>query len=146
MLKTLAYCIPLWMCEFIGSLGTKVAINFLRNKNFAANWKPYLPGKSRLVSSVGIHRMVDSLDRYLSACFQEVGEQIHRKWQVCKVAIAHRTGIVRIGQSSVIIAVSSAHRAEALEVSRIDPAIHNPRCGHVYGFWKKEWRFWLHYF
>ncbi|KAK9824207.1 hypothetical protein WJX72_008535 [[Myrmecia] bisecta] len=37
------------------------------------------------------------------------------KWTIKRVAIAHRTGLVRIGEASVIIAVSSAHRREALE-------------------------------
>lgn len=34
---------------------------------------------------------------------------------VTKIAIAHRTGTVPVGESSVIIAVSSVHRKEALE-------------------------------
>lgn len=32
-----------------------------------------------------------------------------------KIAIAHRTGVVPVGEASVIIAVSSIHRKEALE-------------------------------
>ena len=35
-----------------------------------------------------------------------------------KIAIAHRTGMVPVGESSVIIAISSVHRKEALEVRR----------------------------
>jgi len=42
-------------------------------------------------------------------------EQVAEKWEVAKVAIAHRTGIVEVGEPSVIIAVSSAHRRESLE-------------------------------
>jgi molybdopterin synthase catalytic subunit len=34
---------------------------------------------------------------------------------VARVAIGHRTGTVLVGEASVIIAVSSAHRAAALE-------------------------------
>lgn len=33
---------------------------------------------------------------------------------IIKVAVSHRTGVVEIGESSVIIAVSSAHRLEAI--------------------------------
>jgi len=40
------------------------------------------------------------------------------KWRVRKVAVAHRTGVVGVKESSVIIAVSSAHRVEALEACR----------------------------
>ena len=46
---------------------------------------------------------------------QEISEQAHRKWQLCSSAIAHRVGRVDIGHASVVIAVSSAHRREALE-------------------------------
>ncbi|KAG2450479.1 hypothetical protein HYH02_004980 [Chlamydomonas schloesseri] len=46
---------------------------------------------------------------------QELGQQVQQKWSVCKVAIAHRVGTVLVGEPSVIIAVSSAHRRESLE-------------------------------
>lgn len=38
------------------------------------------------------------------------------RWQIIRMAVAHRIGEVGVGQPSVIIAVSSAHRREALEV------------------------------
>lgn len=41
---------------------------------------------------------------------------MRERWTVTKVAIAHRTGTVLVGEPSVIIAVSSAHRRESLEV------------------------------
>ena len=47
---------------------------------------------------------------------QELAHQVTNKWSVCKVAIAHRVGTVLVGEPSVIIAVSSAHRRESLEV------------------------------
>lgn len=40
------------------------------------------------------------------------------QWQLVKMAAAHRTGVVLVGEPSVMIAVSSAHRSEALEVCR----------------------------
>ncbi|PNW80549.1 hypothetical protein CHLRE_07g322250v5 [Chlamydomonas reinhardtii] len=46
---------------------------------------------------------------------QELAHQVTNKWSVCKVAIAHRVGTVLVGEPSVIIAVSSAHRRESLE-------------------------------
>ncbi len=39
------------------------------------------------------------------------------KWDVRKLALAHKIGLCGVGQTSVIIAVSSAHRREALEVA-----------------------------
>lgn len=49
---------------------------------------------------------------------QEICRKAHERWSLKKIALAHRTGLVEIGQPSVIIAVSSAHRREALEVQQ----------------------------
>lgn len=47
---------------------------------------------------------------------QEICRKAHHRWKLKKMAVAHRIGSVDIGGASVIIAVSSAHRREALEV------------------------------
>ncbi len=47
---------------------------------------------------------------------QEICREAAGKWSLRKIAMAHRTGEVGIGQPSVIIAASSAHRADALQV------------------------------
>jgi molybdopterin synthase catalytic subunit len=44
--------------------------------------------------------------------------RMRERWDVRKVAIAHRTGVVPVGEASVIVAVSSAHRREALEATQ----------------------------
>lgn len=41
--------------------------------------------------------------------------QIREQWDVKKIAIAHKIGSCPIGEASVVIAVSSAHRREAVE-------------------------------
>eukprot|EP00976_Prorocentrum_cordatum_P060239 1175817-Prorocentrum_minimum.AAC.3 len=46
------------------------------------------------------------------------------KWDLIKVAIGHRTGVVEVKEPSVIIAVSSAHRVASLEVSPSLPLAH----------------------
>lgn len=51
------------------------------------------------------------------ALLQELCREARTRWQLCKVAIAHRTGTVLVGEASVVIACSSAHRADALEAS-----------------------------
>jgi molybdopterin synthase catalytic subunit len=43
-----------------------------------------------------------------------VAARARQRWTLCNVALAHRTGLVPVGEASVVIAVSSAHRAEAL--------------------------------
>lgn len=40
------------------------------------------------------------------------------RWPVRRLAIVHRTGIVPIGEDSVIVVVAAGHRAEAFEAAR----------------------------
>ncbi|MBI2265760.1 MAG: molybdopterin converting factor subunit 1 [Armatimonadetes bacterium] len=49
---------------------------------------------------------------------REIGEEACLKWPLGKAAIHHRVGRLNPGEVSVIIAVSSPHRAEAYEASR----------------------------
>jgi len=57
------------------------------------------------------------------------------RWKIVRVAIQHRIGFVDIGETSVAIAVSAAHRAEAFEACRF--AI--DRLKEVVPIWKKEY-------
>jgi MoaE-MoaD fusion protein len=54
--------------------------------------------------------------------------------KIVRIAIAHRVGVVEIGETSVGIAVSAAHRGEAFEACRF--AI--DRLKEVVPIWKKE--------
>ena len=40
------------------------------------------------------------------------------KWPVIKAVVLHRTGVVKVGEASVIIAVSTPHRAASFEACR----------------------------
>jgi molybdopterin synthase catalytic subunit len=62
--------------------------------------------------------MLDMLILPVLLHLQELCQQLHSKWQVTHVAMAHRTGVVEVCEASVIIAVSSPHRKASLEVSR----------------------------
>ena len=44
----------------------------------------------------------------------EIGTALKEKYELCEVAITHRIGRVGIGETSVAIAVSAAHRDQAL--------------------------------
>lgn len=57
-----------------------------------------------------------------------------QRWQIRHVAIAHRIGVVPTTESSVEIAVSSAHRREALEACQF--AINELK--KSVPIWKKE--------
>lgn len=57
-----------------------------------------------------------------------------RRWNILAAAVIHRVGEVRIGEASVVVAVSAAHRDEAFSAARflID------RLKEVVPIWKKE--------
>lgn len=47
-----------------------------------------------------------------------IGDEIGRRWPVVKVAMVHRVGVVPLGEASVAVAVSAAHRDAAFEACR----------------------------
>ena len=50
---------------------------------------------------------------------REIGQTVRSRWPgVQRVAMLHRTGRLEIGESSVLIAVSAAHRQEAFEACK----------------------------
>ena len=61
--------------------------------------------------------------------------EIRKGWQVEGIAITHRIGRLEIGEASVVIAVSSAHRKDALEACQF--AIE--RLKKTVPVWKKEY-------
>ncbi len=58
-----------------------------------------------------------------------------RRHEIVRIAIQHRIGVVEIGETSVAIAVSAAHRAEAFAACRF--AI--DRLKEIVPIWKKEY-------
>jgi molybdopterin synthase catalytic subunit len=44
----------------------------------------------------------------------EIAEEVQGRYDLCRVAITHRTGRVEVGETSVAIAVSAPHRRDAL--------------------------------
>jgi molybdopterin synthase catalytic subunit len=49
---------------------------------------------------------------------REIGAQVHEKFAIDRVALVHRLGRLEIGETSVFIAVSAAHRAAAFDACR----------------------------
>jgi molybdopterin synthase catalytic subunit len=69
------------------------------------------------------------------AKMKEIGEELRRRWPgVTDVAMAHRVGRLAIGEASVAIAVSAAHRREAIA------ACHHAidRIKETVPIWKRE--------
>ena len=65
---------------------------------------------------------------------RQIAEEVQASKEIDDVAIQHRTGRLEIGESSLLIAVSSAHRREAFEACHalVD------RFKEVVPIWKKE--------
>jgi molybdopterin synthase catalytic subunit len=49
---------------------------------------------------------------------RKIAEEARARFHVARVAVAHRTGPLAIGETSVAVAVASEHRKEALEACR----------------------------
>jgi molybdopterin synthase catalytic subunit len=49
---------------------------------------------------------------------REISVQLHGKFAIDRVALVHRLGRLEVGETSVFIAVSAAHRAPAFEACR----------------------------
>ncbi len=52
------------------------------------------------------------------AVMEKIAADAASRWALLGVAMVHRIGPVDVGEASVVIAVSSAHRAEAFEACR----------------------------
>ena len=47
--------------------------------------------------------------------FEKIAAEAARRWELTRVAIVHRIGVVPLGEASVGIAVSAPHRRESIE-------------------------------
>jgi molybdopterin synthase catalytic subunit len=68
------------------------------------------------------------------AKMREIAAHLHAHFAIDRVAIVHRLGRLEIGETSVFIAVSAAHRAAALDACRY--AIDTLK--KIVPIWKKE--------
>ena len=66
--------------------------------------------------------------------FEQIAEEARERWPETHIAIHHRTGRVVVGESSVVIAAASPHRADAFGAARY--AIE--RIKQIAPIWKHE--------
>jgi len=66
---------------------------------------------------------------------QALARDAHQRFGVRRVALVHRLGRLQVGETSVLIVVASAHRAQAFDACRwiIDTL------KKTVPIWKKEW-------
>ena len=65
---------------------------------------------------------------------QRVADEMHARWELTGVAIHHRLGRLEIGEASLVVAVSSAHRQAAFEACHFSI----DRIKQIVPIWKKE--------
>jgi len=76
----------------------------------------------------------DAYPEMAESKLREVAEEAQSRWPITDVAIAHRTGRLEIGETSLLVAVSSPHRHDAFA------ACHHivNRIKEIVPIWKKE--------
>lgn len=60
----------------------------------------------------------ESWEELAVARLRELGEELFARWPLRRVVLWHRSGELAVGEISVIVACSAAHRAEAFEACR----------------------------
>ena len=65
---------------------------------------------------------------------QRVADEMRERWELTGVAIHHRLGRLEIGEASLVVAVSSAHRQAAFEACHFSI----DRIKQIVPIWKKE--------
>jgi molybdopterin synthase catalytic subunit/molybdopterin converting factor small subunit len=61
-----------------------------------------------------VHLEYEAYEGMAEQVMSQIAESLKERYDLCEIAIHHRTGRVEIGQASVVIAVSAPHRQDAL--------------------------------
>ena len=64
------------------------------------------------------HLVYEAYQELVAGKIQELVDDARRRWPLVVVAVEHRTGRVEVGEPSVAVVVSSAHRADAFDAAR----------------------------
>ena len=80
------------------------------------------------------HLEYEAYAEMATAQMRRIAEEIATRWPEARLAMAHRTGRLEVGEPSVVVSVSSPHRAEAIAACKwgID------RLKETVPIWKKE--------
>ncbi|HEV2035760.1 MAG TPA: molybdopterin converting factor subunit 1 [Candidatus Dormibacteraeota bacterium] len=80
------------------------------------------------------HLEYEAYAEMATAKMRDIASEIEERWPEARVAMAHRTGRLEVGEPSVVVSVSSPHRAEAIAACKwgID------RLKETVPIWKKE--------
>ncbi len=81
-----------------------------------------------------MHLEYDAYPEMATKVMQRIANEVKERFNIAETAIQHRTGRLEIGETSLLVAVSSAHRREAFEACQalVD------RFKEEVPIWKKE--------
>ena len=114
----------LWMQDWIAltpdPLSTDAAVAFVSHA--AAGGIAVFLGTTRAETAPDGRELVAlDYDAYAEMAVEHLRRLVataRQKWPVTKAAVLHRLGRVAVGESSVVIAVSTPHRADAFDACR----------------------------
>ena len=68
----------------------------------------------------GVERLeYEAYDTHVVPRLREVADEARVRWPALgRIALLHRTGVLEVGDSAVVVVVSAPHRAEAFEAAR----------------------------
>jgi len=121
-----------------------IAHSVLKAEEFFKECQPS-SGSGALVTFSGVvrdHHEGRDVEKLIYECYDSMAEKmiqtivddIRQEWPIDNIWVKHRTGELEVGETAVLIAVSSAHRAESFRAceAMID------RIKHKVPIWKKE--------
>ena len=81
-----------------------------------------------------MHLEYDAYPEMATRVMQRIADEVKERFNIAETAIQHRTGRLEVGETSLLVAVSSAHRKEAFEACHalVD------RLKEEVPIWKKE--------
>ena len=91
----------------VGEAGAGAVVMFL------GTVRDHSPGKAGVT-----HLEYEAYTEQVEAKIGEIVAEAALRWLLLHVVVEHRTGTVPVGEASVGVSVSAAHRAEAFEAAR----------------------------
>jgi molybdopterin synthase catalytic subunit len=81
---------------------------------FSGTVRDHAEGREGVTSLV-----YEAYEEHVLARFERIAAETRRRWpEVGRIVLWHRLGQLALGESSVVVAVSAPHRAEAFEAAR----------------------------
>ena len=80
---------------------------------FSGMVRDHSPGKSSIT-----HLEYEAYGEHVESKIGDIANEARARWDVLHICVEHRVGEVAVGGTTVLVAVSSAHRGDAFEAAR----------------------------